>query len=154
MRIAQKTPPACACCGQPHMVSGGQWVDFEAAWDGPVLDTGEGNSRVAVSIDDLVVCEKCVRQAGELIGLENAPDLRGQISEQRKEIEELRKEVRAKDRTISNMNATVETAIKFPIHRPSGKPKITGPKEVDEGLKKLRLSRKQSEERKPSGTNR
>ena len=59
-RIATVAPSACsACYGQyPDRVH----VDFDAAWDGPVLD-----GSVKVTIDDLVVCEDCLRDAIALL---------------------------------------------------------------------------------------
>lgn len=61
-RIAGTPPAACAACyGQyPEMLH----VDFEAAYDGPVI---EGSQRVY--IDDLVLCEGCVREAARLVGM-------------------------------------------------------------------------------------
>lgn len=76
------TPAYCASCyaqkpDQRH-------VDLDAAYDGPVL---EGSVRVA--IDDLILCEECLTQAGRLIGLVDSSDqaaelerLRDQVAEQ------------------------------------------------------------------------
>jgi hypothetical protein len=53
--------PYCASCyqarpGQPH-------VDFDAAYDGPVLDAA-----AAMQIDDLVICHVCLGGAARLLG--------------------------------------------------------------------------------------
>lgn len=57
MRIAHFPPVQCSVCFQqnPEMLH----VDMEAAYDGPVLDI----SGVRHSIDDIVICEDCVRAA-------------------------------------------------------------------------------------------
>lgn len=58
MRIAYISPAACSSCfGQyPEQVH----VDFESAWDGPVIDAENGRK---YSIDELVICEQCLRAA-------------------------------------------------------------------------------------------
>lgn len=61
-RIASRTPRACAgCYGQHHDRI---HVDFMAAIDGPVVNTAD--PRVG-RIDWVVLCEKCVRVAYELL---------------------------------------------------------------------------------------
>lgn len=134
------------------MVSGGDWVDFESSFDGPVIETGGETGRVPIAIDDLYLCEKCVRDAAGLVGMEFAPDLRGQVSEQRKQIEALEQEIRAKDRALYAANKTVEAAIKWPISKPTGKVGLAGPPEVAPEIAQLKKSRKRSEAR--SGANR
>jgi len=66
------TPAYCSGCygANPEQAH----VDFEAAWDGPTIqdrNTAEGID--AIVIDDLILCEGCLRAAGELIGLQD-PD--------------------------------------------------------------------------------
>jgi hypothetical protein len=67
-RVADPAPAYCAACfqakpGSPH-------VDFGSAYDGPVLVDDAG---VRQSIDDLVVCESCVRDATRVLELHVAP---------------------------------------------------------------------------------
>lgn len=61
IRLAETPPAMCsACFGQyPQR----RHIDFGASWDGPVLD---GAHRV--SIDELVICEKCLLIAAKLLG--------------------------------------------------------------------------------------
>lgn len=59
--ILRTDVPYCSSCyqakpGQPH-------IDFEAAWDGPVLDAA-----AAAQIDDLVICADCLDGAARLLG--------------------------------------------------------------------------------------
>ena len=62
IRVAP-TPPYCSSCFSQK----GQLVhvDFGAAWDGPVLDPGNGMKQ---AIDDLVICSDCIGEAARLIG--------------------------------------------------------------------------------------
>jgi hypothetical protein len=57
MRIAHTPPVACASCfaQYPDKVH----VDFESTWDGPVIN----NDGTNYSVDDLVICEDCMRAA-------------------------------------------------------------------------------------------
>lgn len=62
MHIAHQTPVACSSCGGQYPDL--QHVDFDAAWDGPVLSDDRGNH---YPVDDLIVCEQCVRAAVALL---------------------------------------------------------------------------------------
>lgn len=72
-QIAGTPPTHCASCfGQhPDRVH----VDYQAAYDGPVVEggiigeNGEVLDRIAVTIDELVLCEECLRTGAELIGM-------------------------------------------------------------------------------------
>lgn len=66
-------PSYCSSCFQqkpdtPH-------VDLDAAWEGPVLDV----SGIKHTIDDLVLCENCIREAATY--LPEALDFRSQLDE-------------------------------------------------------------------------
>jgi hypothetical protein len=74
MKIAHTTPPACAVCYQQHVNR--THVDFEVAYDGPVIP-----GAVPRPIDDLIVCEKCLADAAKLIGLTREDMLRAQVDE-------------------------------------------------------------------------
>lgn len=80
MKLTGAGPYCSSCFGQyPDR----QHVDFEAYWDGPVI-----NGSVKVAIDDLIVCENCVKRAAELLGMtEGAED---KLAKQRSEIERLK----------------------------------------------------------------
>lgn len=62
-------PTACAACGGQYPDR--KHVDFGAAWDGPVLNQAEVISEgvTPMQIDDLKVCETCVREAAEVLAL-------------------------------------------------------------------------------------
>lgn len=121
-----------------------RFVDFEASYDGPVIPGTSSN----VSIDDLIICEDCAKACANQIGYENGADLRGELSEQRKQIEELEKQIRAKDKTIVNLNSTVEAVIDFPPKKTSGNASIIGPASRKDELAQVKKSRHRSQRQK------
>jgi len=66
-KIAFSPPAVCAAChsAKPHA----QHIDFEAAIDGPVLRP-EG---ALLTIDDLIVCADCIREAAQLLAIDPQP---------------------------------------------------------------------------------
>lgn len=62
-KIADITPPNCSVCWQTR--DDIRHVDFEVAHEGPVLFEGT----TPVQIDQLVICESCLKAGGELVGL-------------------------------------------------------------------------------------
>ena len=54
----------CAAC---YSFTNKRLVDFGAAFDGPVLETG-------MQIDDLILCEDCVRSAAQTLELDTNRD--------------------------------------------------------------------------------
>lgn len=79
MKIADPNPSYCSSCFQqkPEMLH----VDFDAAWDGPVID-----GSIKVAIDDLVICRACLMDAWALLP-ENESD--GEIEALQRECEQL-----------------------------------------------------------------
>jgi hypothetical protein len=65
-RLAEGAPPWCASCYQQNLEQ--RHVDFDAAYDGPVLEGVD--AAVKPQIDDLVVCESCLAEAARLLGWE------------------------------------------------------------------------------------
>lgn len=61
MRFTDQAPAYCSSCFQQKPQE--RHIDFEAYWDGPVID-----GSVKVAIDDLVLCAKCVEDAAKLLG--------------------------------------------------------------------------------------
>jgi len=117
-----------------------EFVDFEAAYDGPVIDDPNADG-VKVYMDKIVVCEHCVKQAAQLLGLDN---VQRHVSEKEALVErtvELEHEIADKDKAISHLTYTVGTLIDHPVKRPAGKPQLVGPESHEEELKQLRSSR-------------
>lgn len=67
-RLADPAPAYCAACFQAK--PGTAHVDFGAAYDGPVLADAAG---VRQSIDDMVVCAECVREAARVLAIDPQP---------------------------------------------------------------------------------
>ena len=85
MKIASPNPPYCSACFQAK--PGMTHIDFEAYWDGPII---EGKS-FKQPIDDLVICEDCLKVAGEVVGLSEHKKLLHERNELKAEVQELRK---------------------------------------------------------------
>lgn len=118
MRIAETTPPYCsACFGQEPDA---KYVDFESAWDGPVIDEGNGLKQ---SIDDLIICERCLMAAANLKGLDSTKDMREENLELGVLVEKLEEQIKAKDAMINDLTHTVNTMIKNPVEPKRGRPK-------------------------------
>lgn len=92
MKIADPKPGYCSRCYR-GTVENMRYVDFEVAFDGaPVLD--RETLTIAVlpwngmqpSHDDLYLCEECVVEARNLLGLDAKPDL------YKKQMQEIRRQ--------------------------------------------------------------
>lgn len=148
MRIADPRPVACSVCLQPPMISDPQprYVDFEVAWDGPVLthagDDIRAETYTPTSIDDLYICESCLKSAAKLIGMEDAEEVRARIAELEDTVTEKDTEITEKDKAIASQNATIahlfDTGV---IQRHPGKRALAGPESHSEELKALRKDR-------------
>lgn len=83
MRLTD-TPAYCASCFGQYPER--RHVDMEAYFDGPVLDA----SGTKQAIDDLVLCEDCVREAAQLVLEGDAALLGSKLAQVEKERNELR----------------------------------------------------------------
>lgn len=70
MRIALVPPVQCSVCFQQNPQN--EHVDMESSYDGPILDV----SGARLSIDNIVVCEVCIRAAARLLPENRALDER------------------------------------------------------------------------------
>lgn len=119
-------PPFCAACFQAG--SDKLYVDFDAAYDGPVLDLPDGRKQ---TIDDLVICETCIAEAVDILPKpEDARDER--IAELEAQVAALDEERKAKDSMIQRLGISVDELIRYPIQRQGGAVAPAGevPKEV------------------------
>ena len=74
----------CACC---YNTTEGKFVDLVSAYDGPVLENG-------MTIDDLILCEACVKKAGEVLGANADRDAITQVKNELVESEKVVLELR------------------------------------------------------------
>jgi hypothetical protein len=86
-KLADTAPSHCSACFQAG--SDKHYIDFEAAYDGPVIP----GSPEPVPVDDLILCEDCLQTAFVLL------DPRGE----RREIERLESELEEADRHIEGL---------------------------------------------------
>lgn len=115
-KLADRKPAYCAACFQQESV---RHVDFEAAFDGPVLD-GESHK---VAIDDLILCENCLADAFRLL---DPSGLRETISNLEEEKKALKADIAAKDKMIQGFRSTVNELVDHPIKKVAGKPVLEG----------------------------
>lgn len=120
-----------------------EYVNFESAYDGPVID--DPNSTVKVYLDKVVICESCVAEAARLLGMEYQTDSREHLAAVEAYCEQLEAEVKTKDRAISDLSHTVGTLIEHPVKRPAGKPQLRGPDDKKAEIKELRSNRSRAE---------
>jgi hypothetical protein len=80
IRLAEVAPPACASCSGQYVER--RHVDFGAAFDGPTFPAPESIAGGKVmTVDDLVVCEECIKAAARLLDLVDAEPLESAISD-------------------------------------------------------------------------
>jgi hypothetical protein len=78
VKVCEIPPPRCASCYGQY--TDRKHVDLEASYDGPVVEggiigeDGERQDTIKVSIDELVLCELCLREAAGLIGMVDGDD--------------------------------------------------------------------------------
>jgi hypothetical protein len=79
-------------------------VDFNAYWDGPVFarDDGDVAGGAPISVDDLVICEECVRAAATVLELTDE-DTRRHVLQMEREVEELRERLARRDDYIAKL---------------------------------------------------
>jgi hypothetical protein len=70
MRIALVPPVQCSVCYQQNPEQ--EHIDMESAYDGPILDMNGAR----LSIDNIVICETCIRAAVGLLPENRARDER------------------------------------------------------------------------------
>lgn len=114
-RLAGK-PAYCASCYQAEPV---RYVDFEAAYDGPVIPGAPAH----VAIDDLVICENCLNEAFMLLDPQGKDET---ISELVQMVEDLQAEIDAKDKAIQGSRATINELVDHPVASFPGKPRLEG----------------------------
>lgn len=115
-KLADPQPPYCASCfNKPE----GRCVDFDAAYDGPVVP----GTPEPVPVDDLIICEACLLEAFVLLDPQNQHEA---IEELKQIILDQQKEIDAKDKAIQGFRSTTNELAEFPVKTFPGKPKLEG----------------------------
>lgn len=113
MRLTDVAPPACSGCylSQPDV----RHVDFEVAWDGPMFPDGvmqgdgETTTGVAVSIDDLIVCERCLRAAAALVDMTDPGETLAELEQLRDANQNMAERLRGMDDYIANLEKAISS---------------------------------------------
>ena len=123
MRVPEVNPPLCSACFTSKIDQ--KFVDFEVFWDGPVVPlAGKYDERFAqpsIAIDDLFVCEDCMRQAAGLIGLGDVEEANTELEALRAEVLELRRERLESNKRLEAVSGALEGRKAAP--KPDPKPK-------------------------------
>lgn len=115
-RVADPNPAYCSSCfnQQPQLPH----VDFEAAWDGPVVNPDD---QIKVAIDDLYLCANCVREAGRLLGMvDDEPERIGFLE---RELAVAQQELTEVKQYAGQLELAVQNAPRRPVRRPPGRPR-------------------------------
>lgn len=129
MRLTETAPAACSCCyqakpDQPH-------VDFEVAYDGPTIPgqviqgDGDVTNGVPVVIDDLILCEQCLRSAAGLVGMVNPDETQAELEQLRESNRLLTEKLRGQEDYTSKLQ-TALGAKPEPARKPARKPATAG----------------------------
>ena len=111
-KLADFPPAACAVCFQAG--SEKRYVDFKAAYDGPVLTLEDGRKQ---PIDDLVICEGCLMEAFALL---DPQELKQEIEMLLGVVQAQDKEIEARDRIIKRLEGTTAELVEHPIRPTKG----------------------------------
>jgi hypothetical protein len=87
IHLTDKPPVACASCGGQY--TDRRHVDFGAAYDGPTFPAEDVAGGTVVTVDDLIVCEQCVRDAGRVLGLVDPDAQTRQLEQQASQLQTL-----------------------------------------------------------------
>lgn len=118
MRLADPQPAYCAACYQAPQ--GKRCVDFEAAYDGPVVP----GTPEPVPVDDLVLCEDCL---GAAFGFLDPQGQNEEIARLKQLLEDVTADNTAKDHIIHGLRNSTNELIDHPVgKRPPGKPRFEG----------------------------
>ena len=115
-KIADKPPVYCASCHRQNVEL--RHVDFEAYYDGPVI-----NGDIKVSIDDLIICEECMRAGAELLGYIKDDESRDLILEYIDQVDKMDKQITQLEQEKRDLIFTVEHVTKHPP-KPTSRPKV------------------------------
>jgi hypothetical protein len=119
MKLAERVTYCAACHGQylerDH-------VDFEAYYDGPVIE-GTDHGYV-MTVDDLIICDKCLSDAGKLVGLFPAEELKKENKELGLALENAEDDFKKLEEFCSDLERTLANLTDQKIKRPPRKPRI------------------------------
>lgn len=116
IRLAETPPTHCASCYAQDVEIA--HVDFGAAYDGPTFHQEVAGGIQAVPVDDLVICERCLRDAVACLPRADDELLHGLEEENIG----LRERLQAALRYIAKLEEASEAKEAFDPHRPKKAP--------------------------------
>lgn len=119
MKNIGKAGSYCASCYGQY--TDRDYIDFESFWDGPVIDHANGMKQ---PIDDLIICETCLKDAAKFIGLGYAKDLKDENRELGVALEKRDNKIKEKDKMIADLTHSLDELVKNPVKRPGGRPRM------------------------------
>ena len=148
MRLCEgDLPTICSVCRQPPSTylegQVPEYVNMESAYDGPVVRISDNIPPVYV--ENIVICEGCVKAAARLLGMEDTGPLSEHVSGLEAYADQLEAEVKSKDAVISDLTHTVGVLMDKPVKRPNRRPQLKGPESHEKELKEMRSDRAKSE---------
>jgi hypothetical protein len=109
-------------------------VDFEAAYDGPVIP-----GAVNTPVDDLIICEACLLEAFQIL---DPQGLHESLEKERQLVKAHEEASVAKDKIIQGLRSSINELAQHPVKSFPGKPKLEGVSdEVRTEMTKARYSR-------------
>jgi hypothetical protein len=141
-------PVVCSVCLQSPAAHNPKirYVNFESAYDGPVVkDPERPADEPGVYIEKVVICENCVREGAALLGLEDGAKQNDRIEAWKGYAESVESEVADKDKAIANLAYTVGVLLDSPVKRKVGRPQLTGPESHEEQIKEMRSTQAKKE---------
>lgn len=120
---ATGTPVYCSACFNQDPAA--QHVDFDAAND---RGYGESDTGIKVSMDDLILCEHCLRRGAELVGMRDARELEEELTSLRRQVDREKHRADAADEYAAKLEDAMDSR-PVPVSHPRrrGRP----PKDAD-----------------------
>lgn len=108
IHLAERPPVACASCRGQY--TDRQHVDFGADYDGPVLNAEQviqlGTPNV--QIDELVICDECMRAGAALLGLADNDRLKGLLADMNAQLTETGEKLRGALAYVNTLETQIE----------------------------------------------
>lgn len=120
MKIAQGGIRYCSSCFGQYLDR--THIDFESYFDGPAIKQDNGDYHY---VADLIICENCLKNAGKLIDMYPADDLKQENEELGQALEDKAKENDELRKAYSNLVKSFEDLPKDKkMKRPPSQPKV------------------------------
>lgn len=112
MRISDIPPAYCVSCHKAG--PGEEFVDFEAYYDGPVIQ----EEHYKYQVDDLIICKDCLLDAGKLIGIGDVQSFKQENAEIGEAFQVKLEEIQELHKIINNLQEAVEGLSSDKIMKP------------------------------------